>query len=159
MTYSNKSGYIFDVDMEVNSTQTISVGDPVPPTSYDLQSIMTHEAGHFLGLAHSTEPEATMWPQYASGTMSFRQLALDDAEGICAVYPEPTAVQCDYAPRQGFATECGIFPSGGSGHCTLASRGPAGQRDAPRWIALVGALATIGLAGRRRHRRPQAVGR
>jgi hypothetical protein len=100
-----------------------------------------------------------MWPQYSSGTMSFRMLALDDTEGICAVYPEPTLAQCDYAPRQGFATECGIFPSGGSGHCTMASRGPADKSSAHRWIGFVAAFAAIGFAGRRRHRRPQAVGR
>jgi hypothetical protein len=159
VTYSNKSGSIFDVDIEVNSTQRISVGDPVPTTSYDLQSIMTHEAGHFLGMAHSLDSEATMWPQYSSGTMSFRMLALDDADGICSVYPQTTATKCDYSPRQGFATECGIFPSGGSGHCTMASHGPAGQSNAHRWIGLVGAFAAIGLAGRRWRRRPQAVGR
>ena len=159
VTYSNRSGFIFDVDMEVNSTQPISVGDPVSSTSYDLQSIMTHEAGHFLGLAHSTDSEATMWPQYSAGSMSFRVLAIDDAEGICAVYPQTAAAKCDYAPRQGFATECGIFPSGGSGHCTLASRGPADQSNAHRWVGLVGTFAAIGLASRRwRRRRQSSVG-
>jgi hypothetical protein len=160
VTYSNKSGSIFDADMEINSTQRISVGDPVPATSYDLQSIVTHEAGHFLGMAHSTDPKATMWPQYSSGTMSFRMLALDDSAGICAVYPQSTAGPCDYSPRQGFATECGVFPSGSSGHCAMASRGPAGMASGQRWIGLVGTIAAFGLAGRRwRRRRPQAVGR
>jgi hypothetical protein len=159
VTYSNKSGAIFDVDMEVNSTQPISVGDPVPSTSYDLQSIVTHEAGHFLGMAHSLDNKATMWPQYSSGTMSFRMLALDDAEGICAVYPAQTAGKCDYAPRQGFATECGIFPSGGSGHCAIAGPGPAVQGGgAYRWLGLASAFAAA-MLGWRRRRRSHAVGR
>jgi hypothetical protein len=158
VTYSNKSGSIFDVDMEVNSTQPISVGDPVPSTSYDLQSIVTHEAGHFLGMAHSADSMATMWPQYSSGTMSFRMLALDDAEGICAVYPAHTAAKCEYSPRQGFATECGIFPSGSAGHCAIAGPGPgAHEGGAYRWIGLGSAFALV--FSWRRLRRSHAVGR
>ena len=67
---------------------------PVPATSYDLPSILTHEVGHFLGMAHSTEPCTvggddcpTMNPFYTTGSDAYRSLEADDVAGICAVYP------------------------------------------------------------------------
>ena len=124
-TVTYKAGLIVDADMEINATQPLSIEDPVPPTRYDLQSIVTHEAGHFLGLAHSNDLEATMRQDYASGADSFRTLAPDDMEGICAVYPPGQAAQCNSTPDQGFSTVCGIFPSGGGGMCSLAALRPA----------------------------------
>src|SRR5437868_4319055 len=59
VTYNKNTGEIYDADIEVNSaiqlggTAGISTADPVPPNSFDLQSILTHEAGHFLGMAHT----------------------------------------------------------------------------------------------------------
>jgi MYXO-CTERM domain-containing protein len=39
-----------------------------------------------LGLGHSTEPEATMYPYYSGGTAG-RQLSDDDRTGVCVLYP------------------------------------------------------------------------
>ena len=159
VTYSRRTGAIFDVDMEINSTQRLSVEEPVPPTAYDLQSIVTHEAGHFLGLAHSTVLTATMWPQYTSGTQSFRMLDPDDIAGLCAVFPPDAPAKCDATPRQGFSPACGIFPSGDAGKCSLAGGGPGRSGTGGyRWFGLAGTLGVIGLA-RRRWRRDQADGR
>src|SRR5689334_1282025 len=52
VTTNVETGEIYDADMEINGTQPLSVGS-VGIGKYDLQSIITHEAGHFLGLAHS----------------------------------------------------------------------------------------------------------
>src|SRR5262249_28249919 len=60
VTYNPTSGEIYDADMEINAVGTnLSVGDPVPADGHDLLGIITHEAGHFLGLAHATNPAAT----------------------------------------------------------------------------------------------------
>ena len=158
MTYSRRTGAIFDVDMEINATHRLSVDEVVPPTSYDFQSIATHEAGHFLGLAHSTVRSATMWPLYTSGSQSFRMLSEDDTLGICAAYRPGAGASCDFTPRQGFSPTCGIFPSGQGGKCSVAAVGTASQRsDRHRWIGLV-ALSALVFAGRR-GRRAQAEGR
>jgi hypothetical protein len=159
VTYSRRTGAIFDVDMELNGTHRLSVEEVVPPSSYDLQSIATHEAGHFLGLTHSTDRSATMWHQYTAGSDSFRMLADDDILGICSVFPPTTPAHCDPAPRQGFSPTCGIFPSGDGGKCSVARVGTARHRSAG-WGGLgLGALAAALAIARRRVRRGHAEGR
>jgi len=148
VTFSKKTGDIYDVDMEINGLQPLSTTEVVDPEAYDLQSIITHEAGHFLGLGHSLDPEATMWTQYSTGTDSFRDLSPDDIAGICTVYP-PTNEDsvCDYTPRQGFSPDCGIYPSG-AGTCSVARVGE--RSDVGGWTVL--GLGAMFLATRRRRR-------
>ncbi|MDP7038114.1 MAG: matrixin family metalloprotease [Myxococcota bacterium] len=52
----------------------------------DLQSVMTHEVGHFIGLDHSNHYDSTMTATYGGGT-SDRTLSCDDTEAACALYP------------------------------------------------------------------------
>ena len=53
----------------------------------DLQNTVTHEVGHFIGLAHSTVAGATMNATTAPRETSKRDLAADDVQGLCAIYP------------------------------------------------------------------------
>jgi len=53
----------------------------------DLQSIATHEFGHWLGLDHTDAPGGTMRPYYSGGTEE-RTLTQDDENGVCALYPK-----------------------------------------------------------------------
>jgi Matrixin len=85
--YGTSSGKIFAADIEANSlshdmTVVDSGGD------FDLQSILTHESGHFFGLSHVVERTATMYASYpGGGNIERRTLGSNDREGICAVYP------------------------------------------------------------------------
>ncbi|XP_068440958.1 collagenase 3 [Clinocottus analis] len=59
-------------------------------SAYNLFIVATHELGHALGMAHSTDPGALMYPVY-SYTTGF-PLAEDDIEGIQALYgPNPNS--------------------------------------------------------------------
>ena len=53
----------------------------------DLQNTVTHEAGHFIGLAHSAVAGATMNATTAPRETTKRDLAPDDVQGVCAIYP------------------------------------------------------------------------
>lgn len=147
VTYNIDTGAIYDADMEINGTVPLTVGTPV---QYDLQSIMTHEAGHFIGFAHSSDPDATMYAKYATGSTSLRTLHTDDVNAVCSVYaPNRQTPACDPTPRHGFAGDCALDGTGGSGCCTTApGRTRAGGAAA---VAVLG----LGLAlyGARRRRR------
>ncbi len=97
----------------------------------DVQNTVTHESGHFIGLAHppANDPNyATMDATAASGETSKRTLTQDDVNGVCTIYPAggPTA-----ACAQG-------------GGCGCRSAGPEG------------AIALLGLLALARRRRPAA---
>ncbi|PHU28495.1 hypothetical protein BC332_00588 [Capsicum chinense] len=51
----------------------------------DLESVVTHEIGHVLGLAHSSVKDAVMYPSLSPRTKK-RDLKLDDVEGVQALY-------------------------------------------------------------------------
>jgi hypothetical protein len=53
----------------------------------DLQYVATHEEGHCLGMAHSDDPKAVMYPFY-DGTRD-ATLAPDDIKGIQTIYGNP----------------------------------------------------------------------
>ena len=98
VAFSTKTGQIFDADMEIN-TPLITVGD--------LDFVVTHESGHFLGLDHSPDPTAVMFFQYGGGSV-MPQLSSDDLEAICTAYPTSRpAPACDFEPPKGYATDCG----------------------------------------------------
>jgi hypothetical protein len=149
VTFDPDTGELYDADMEVNSTANVplTVSGPVPPGGYDFESIVTHETGHFLGMAHTPDARATMYARYVQGSTSMRDLAEDDVSGICSAYPpngtRTTSIgssvpedACDPTPRHGFSTQCGA-PQGGC----ASEIGPA------RTPGSAGALAAAGLVG------------
>ncbi|MGO9260601.1 MAG: matrixin family metalloprotease [Bryobacteraceae bacterium] len=67
-------------DMHLNADETWNVG-----SSVDVFSVALHEAGHALGLGHSDQPGAVMYPYYhrATGLTDY------DIAGIQALYGTP----------------------------------------------------------------------
>ncbi|GAC1352907.1 MAG: hypothetical protein NVS3B20_11420 [Polyangiales bacterium] len=158
VTFSTVSGEIYDVDMEINSNPsknqltTSTTGRVV----YDFYSILTHETGHFLGLAH-TQPQntaAAMYFEYKQGKTFMRHLSQDDRCAICATYPPKRETFCDDTPRNGLALECGgvdLAPIKKGCHCASVGRGS--REDGNAWIAAMGLgslTMTIGALRRRR---------
>jgi len=101
---STELGQILDADIYFNP------GDPntnfatpqmlaSAPKAYDLESVLTHELGHFLGFSHSAVWSAMMFPYApAPGTISGMRpttqqpdapLGDDDRTGLRALYPDP----------------------------------------------------------------------
>lgn len=147
VTYNVKTGEIFDADVEINSAESpITVGDE--NVQFDLDSIITHESGHFLGLAHTCDKSATMFFSYGLGDTKLRSLETDDIAGICAIYPPGKDVSsCDPTPRHGFSRDCGDDAEE-KGCCTTAPGGPSRSGTAAL-LALLSAMA-LGAARKRR---------
>jgi hypothetical protein len=165
ITFNPDTGEIYDADMAINSGPNIplSLGDPVPSDGYDFQSIITHETGHFLGLAHSGDLSATMFARYNMGQTTMRTLQDDDKFGICSIYlpngnravdrsvepsGEVVGQACDSTPRHGFQSVCGQ-PLG----CSMAEPGTRGGAGFAALIVMAQAVA----AGARRRARPPGM--
>jgi DNA-binding beta-propeller fold protein YncE len=166
----NNVGELYDTDIEINAvSEPLSVGDP-KADEVDLDSLLTHEMGHALGLGHSLDIGATMLAGYAKGSVAPRTLGDDDIAGVCSIYPpgrKPGATSCE--PRHGFSELCSADqpalatpPAGAAGaaatedtphqssSCSMAPAG-VGRTERGSWWALVPlAFAAAGLARRRR---------
>jgi len=152
--FDTKTGDLWDADIELNAySARLRIGAP-NGSADDLQSVLTHEAGHFLGLSHSSDPNATMRAIYDPRTdgTSFRTLEADDVAGICAVYPperEPATTSCEN--RHGFSEQCAADqpPPSESKGCSIG-KGAGSTRSSD--AGGLGLLAFVGLRLARRRR-------
>jgi len=101
---SSEVGQILDADIYFNpSDSTVTFATPAAlsanPKAYDMESILTHELGHFLGFSHSAVWSAMMFPfAPAPGTFTGVRptaqqpdapLADDDRTGLRVLYSDP----------------------------------------------------------------------
>jgi len=123
-TVDTRTGEIVEADIFFNSSFPWSVAENGEQGRFDLQSIVLHEAGHFLGLSHSalgeTEPRpgggrrvlgagAVMFPiAFAPGSIAGRRLFPDDIAGVSDIYP-------DGGFRQNTGSVQGSVTKGGQG--------------------------------------------
>ncbi|ABS25474.1 MYXO-CTERM sorting domain-containing protein [Anaeromyxobacter sp. Fw109-5] len=169
VTHDPRSGQIRDADIELADWTGLrdgqSLGSTQPPEGWyftcgtypspcgtygqdscsyiDLQSNVTHEVGHFIGLAHPCElgdgdcgqnspfRDFVMFPSASLADFDKRVLHPDDLAGLCAIYPTGKA-----------PVTCGSSGGGGGG-CASAGGGAG---------ILSAALALAALAWRRRQR-------
>lgn len=87
-TYYVQSSLVFETDIVVDATTRRWSTGAANPHRYDVQSVLTHEIGHFFGLDHSRDAEASMAAQSSPGDTSKRVLSEDDRLGIAALIAE-----------------------------------------------------------------------
>uniref|UniRef100_A0AAY4D929 Peptidase metallopeptidase domain-containing protein n=1 Tax=Denticeps clupeoides TaxID=299321 RepID=A0AAY4D929_9TELE len=58
-------------------------------SGYSLFMVAAHELGHSLGLSHSKDPSALMYPKYKRSNPIQTTLSRDDVQGIQAIYGKP----------------------------------------------------------------------
>ena len=76
---------IDEADMALNTSFNWFVNG----TDYDVETVFLHEEGHALGLGHSNDITAVMYPSYQ---VMARSLQDDDKNGVTYKYPAPGAV-------------------------------------------------------------------
>lgn len=158
--YGTQSGEIFDVDIEINEDTVSNLGicpdqDSSTCQKVDLQNLLTHEVGHYFGLAHppkeqSGSQDTTMHPRTSEqGEIAKRSLEADDIAGLCAIYPEGSlSSSCDYTPRGGLSLECG---DDSGCNCSLpGAYAKNTQRPGTAFICLSALLAACCLRSRKK---------
>lgn len=97
---------IAEADIYLNASFEWSLDDQPPPPLRSVRAVVTHEFGHAFGLLHPCEIDdeprctanddagVTMYPVYSPEQAD---LAPDDVQGICFLYPVPdcTVTGCD----------------------------------------------------------------
>jgi hypothetical protein len=74
---------IDEADMGINTRYLWNLGCQELATSYDLQTVILHENGHVVGLDHSSDTNAIMYPSYQQADCTLGQ---DDINGIRSIY-------------------------------------------------------------------------
>jgi len=158
VTFDDETGEILDADIEINHAYNFfTISDE--NVQYDLESVVTHEVGHFIGLDHAVDPSATMNATYERGTIELRSIELDDIEGACAAYPSDRDAKCNTKPSGGLRDTCGKTAAEKEGDTTEEEGGCSAASHASgarRGVGAVGAsfLVVVGaLEVRRRARR------
>jgi hypothetical protein len=135
------SGVLLGADMWFNGEMGRFQGCPdegcAPPTrAVDLLNVATHEAGHLLGLAHSSVAGSTMECRASPTDTDKRSLEQDDRDGLCAIYPPGVAFGADYvggkwAPllRGARSQSCAVQAAGGGADW--------------RWVVALGLFALL----------------
>ncbi|XP_076833480.1 collagenase 3 [Brachyhypopomus gauderio] len=78
-----------DVHFDDDELWTVDSGQ----SGYDLFTVAAHELGHSLGLSHSKDPDALMYPKYKTLHPARNVLPRDDTLGIQALYGRNTRTQ------------------------------------------------------------------
>jgi len=145
VTYSTQTGEIRDADVEMNSEDFEFTTQPEKePWKIDLQSALTHELGHVLGLDHTDEPEATMYTKAIPGQTGMRSLHEDDKAGICALYPKTGGSQClEVTPKYLHYDFAEIPQEGG---CSTS-----GRAGSPTLLMVALTVACLALLRRKRY--------
>jgi hypothetical protein len=91
-TFVVGTGEVYDADVELNLRRIANILRSDQTIEEALLSVATHEAGLFLGLAHSNKDNAVMAASYRDLTP--RPLTSDDIAGICELYPPGGSLTC-----------------------------------------------------------------
>ena len=89
--FAARTGEIQYSDIEINTAQyQFALRDN--DTGKDLEAVITHEVGHYIGFAHSPDPDSIMTAKYhdsrGGGSKELlRDLGDDDVLAVCALYP------------------------------------------------------------------------
>ncbi|PTL77398.1 hypothetical protein DAT35_44095 [Vitiosangium sp. GDMCC 1.1324] len=150
-TFSFRTGYILDADIEFNASRdgrgfdfTTVDSPPCDGRSTDcvltdVQNTVTHELGHVVGLDHVNEPGSTMEPTAPPGETHKRIIDAGSAAGFCEAYPRGLP-----------PTQCGESPDLGRHFQAVSTGTGMGCGASPQALFPAAALLGLWALGRRR---------
>jgi hypothetical protein len=144
--HNTTTGEILDADMMLNDQlATLSNnggpyencpetgcarGTPMAPGPADLQSIVTHEVGHLIGIAHSDVFGATMHAETNRESVEKRTLEQDDIDAVCDIYPPGNSdPSCDATPTCGLQLNCETNTAGDPIGCDVPELPPEDEAE------------------------------
>ena len=123
VTFRSSTGQILSSDIELNTADyDFSKADQPGSDQVDLLNTMVHEVGHFLGLDHSPNRDATMWERAQMAETKKRTLHDPDVAGLCYIYPTGESMPNfgDSDSSSDRRSGCGCSNAGGVGAPTAA---------------------------------------
>lgn len=140
----NPGGLMTEADIIVNGDDYAWTTNPAGgcTTAYDLQATVAHEAGHAIGIGHSSESQSTCNP----GSGSFDPVLCDAtmyfSGGPCD--PDARSLECDDRAAVRF-----LYPPGGTARADWTTSGfvasPSGGNVTPgQPIAITGSALNVG---------------
>lgn len=145
VNFDKETGELWNADIEVN-THDYTYKEGKHGGDNELIGVLTHETGHFLGMAHTPDPTATMYSTYHEDMAKLQE---DDVIGICAAYPprQIDTATCNPIPRHGFSPLCASDQT--EGRCGVAG---IDGRTEPGEAPVLPLAAAIGILALRRRR-------
>ncbi|NLS75965.1 MAG: matrixin family metalloprotease [Chloroflexi bacterium] len=106
--YYATSMEVFEADMVLNDYWSWSAAPTCPVDRVDVQNVLAHELGHWVGLKdlyETADAEKTMYGYSYWGEVQKRTLHEDDIAGLQAIYPAPPAMinYPQVAPEAGYS--------------------------------------------------------
>lgn len=105
-TFDTVTAKITDADMELNDRDY--TWDTLGPTATQgvigramIENVVTHEAGHFVGIDHTSNSDATMFFQSGPGLINSMSLEADDRAPVIADYPNAAFADPNFGTVQG----------------------------------------------------------
>ncbi len=152
---SPRAGMILDSDILLNGVNH-DFTTFAQSGKHDVQNILTHEVGHFIGLGHEVTPfnsDAAMFAQASPNELKKRTLKANDVGGLLAAYEGPGEKT---TPSPG--PSC-IIRDSTAASC-LATHQPDTRPPSLGWMVALAALAlVVRLIGRRVTRQPVKIRR
>ena len=90
--FKTQNGDLLFDESDIAFNPTLDFSTTGESNKFDIQSVLTHEIGHLLGLDHSALVSSVMVPFGVPAQLDQRTLAYDDIAGVMEIYPNPSAM-------------------------------------------------------------------